>query len=351
MNIDCSVDLTSQPEVSTVADADAARTPPLAETDDDQLIDQERGLARLPSVSASEEPPMPFNVTSAIRKRTSSLFQSTSEGSTPFPPFLADLVAAYEESDLAKHLDGQVGTRDVGSDVRPRSEIRGRKPASLWTQFRILSGRAFKNLYRDPALLATHYIAAFVLALVAGGLFHNVTSVFLRLTAYVTLTCASGTISAASRIGSASSSSRWLSSDSRACPVWACFIPSGCCTCASGRPFFLRLCVSRLTIVRANGYYSSFTYFSSKVLFDILPLRVVPPFVFAAIAYPLIGLVGSSTAYWKFMLTLVLFNLTTASVCLLLSVAFESLALASFVGTLVMLFKYAALRRSELCGS
>jgi hypothetical protein len=78
---------------------------------------------------------------------------------------------------------------------------------------------------------------------------------------------------------------------------------------------------------------------------------VVPPFVFAAIAYPLIGLVGSSTAYWKFMLTLVLFNLTTASVCLLLSVAFESLAIASFVGTLVMLFKYAAFRRPELCGS
>jgi hypothetical protein len=120
---------------------------------------------------------MLFNVTSAIRKRTSSLFQSTSEGSTLLPPFLADLVAAYEESDLAKHLDGQVGTSDVGSDVRPGSEIRGRKRASLWTQFRILSGRAFKNLYRDPALLATHYIAAFVLALVAGGLFHNVTSV------------------------------------------------------------------------------------------------------------------------------------------------------------------------------
>jgi hypothetical protein len=89
----------------------------------------------------------------------------------------------------------------------------------------------------------------------------------------------------------------------------------------------------------ANGYYSSFTYFSSKVLFDILPLRVVPPFVFAAIAYPLIGLVPSAVSYWKFMLVLVLFNLTTASVCLLLSVVFENLGLASLVGTLVMLFK------------
>ena len=38
------------------------------------------------------------------------------------------------------------------------------------------------------------------------------------------------------------------------------------------------------------------------------------------------------------MLTLVLFNLTTASVILMLSVAFESVSVASLVGTLVMLF-------------
>lgn len=76
------------------------------------------------------------------------------------------------------------------------------------------------------------------------------------------------------------------------------------------------------------------------MLFDILPLRVVPPFVFAAIAYPLIGLVSTPAGYWKFMLVLVLFNLTTAAVCLLLSVGIASLGVASFFGTLIMLFKY-----------
>jgi len=89
---------------------------------------------------------------------------------------------------------------------------------------------------------------------------------------------------------------------------------------------------------RANGYYSSFTYFSSKVLFDILPLRLVPPLVFGAIVYGLVGLVPTVAAFWKFLLTLVLFNLTTASVVLLLSIAFASVSVASLVGTLVMLF-------------
>ncbi|KIY44189.1 hypothetical protein FISHEDRAFT_51904, partial [Fistulina hepatica ATCC 64428] len=44
--------------------------------------------------------------------------------------------------------------------------------------------------------------------------------------------------------------------------------------------------------------------------------------------------------FWKFMLTLVLFNLTTASIVLWLSIAIASTSVASLAGTLIMLFKY-----------
>ncbi|KAG5337807.1 hypothetical protein C0989_008837 [Termitomyces sp. Mn162] len=74
------------------------------------------------------------------------------------------------------------------------------------------------------------------------------------------------------------------------------------------------------------------------ILFDILPLRLVPPLLFGGIVYPLVGLVPTVPGFWKFLLTLVLFNLTTASVVLLLSIAFASISVASLVGTLVMLF-------------
>ena len=77
-----------------------------------------------------------------------------------------------------------------------------------------------------------------------------------------------------------------------------------------------------------------------QVLFDILPLRLVPPLMFGGIVYGLVGLVPTVPGFWKFMLTLVLFNLTTASVVLWLSIAFASISVASLVGTLVMLFKY-----------
>jgi ABC-type multidrug transport system permease subunit len=70
-----------------------------------------------------------------------------------------------------------------------------------------------------------------------------------------------------------------------------------------------------------------------------VPLRVVPPLVFGGIVYGLVGLVPTVAAFWKFLLTLVLFNLTTASVVLLISIVVANTAVGSLVGTLVMLFK------------
>ena len=61
--------------------------------------------------------------------------------------------------------------------------------------------------------------------------------------------------------------------------------------------------------------------------------------MFGGIIYAWIGLVPEVATFWKFMLTLVLFNLTTATVILLLSIACESTSVASLIGTLVMLYK------------
>ena len=62
--------------------------------------------------------------------------------------------------------------------------------------------------------------------------------------------------------------------------------------------------------------------------------------MFGGIVYGLVGLVPTVAGFWKFILTLVLFNLTTASVVLWLSIAFASVSVASLVGTLIMLFKF-----------
>lgn len=91
---------------------------------------------------------------------------------------------------------------------------------------------------------------------------------------------------------------------------------------------------------RANGYYSPVTYFAAKVIFDVLPLRVIPPFILGAIIYSPVGLVPTLDSFWRFILVLILFNLTASSAVLLLSVLIKNAGVANLVGSLVMLFKY-----------
>ena len=90
---------------------------------------------------------------------------------------------------------------------------------------------------------------------------------------------------------------------------------------------------------RANGYYSPVTYFSAKVIFDVLPLRVIPPFILGAIIYSPVGLVPTLDSFWRFILVLILFNLTASSAVLLLSVLIKNAGVANLVGSLMMLFK------------
>lgn len=91
---------------------------------------------------------------------------------------------------------------------------------------------------------------------------------------------------------------------------------------------------------RANGYYSPFIYFTAKILFDILPLRVVPPFILGAIIYKPVGLVPAVAQFWNLILVLILFNLVASSAVFLISIVVTDGGVANLTGSLVMLFKF-----------
>lgn len=255
------------------------------------------------------------STTSAIRKRTSQVFKAIQFGSSraqnrTSSPNVESLVEAYLSSSIANSVKEDITAVEIASNEPENHELagrtlRGHRRASWTTQFRILSGRAFKNMYRDPALLTAHYAASVIVALICGELFHNVQNDIPGFQ---------------NRLG--------LFFFTLSLFGFACL--SSLSLFANERILFMR--------ERSNGYYSTFTYFASKILFDILPLRVVPPLVYGSIVYGRVGLVSNVGTFWKFMLTLVLFNLTTASVVLAISVGFASLGVATLVGTLVMLF-------------
>ena len=89
---------------------------------------------------------------------------------------------------------------------------------------------------------------------------------------------------------------------------------------------------------RANGYYSPITYFAAKVIFDIVPLRLIPPIIMGSIVYPMVGLVPAWPEFFKFILVLVLFNLAAAAICLFIGIVFKDGGVANLIGSLVMLF-------------
>jgi len=93
------------------------------------------------------------------------------------------------------------------------------------------------------------------------------------------------------------------------------------------------------TDLSANDYYTPAAYFLSKVFFDIIPLRVIPPFVLGSIVYGLAGLNPTLESFSKFIMILILFNLSAASIVLFLSVAVADYGVANLLGSLVMLYK------------
>lgn len=177
--------------------------------------------------------------------------------------------------------------------------------ASWWSQFRILADRTLKNIYRDPMLMLSHYVMSIFLGLLCGALFYKVTNdipgfqnrmgVFFFMCALFGFSCLS-------------------------------ILPSF----AHERILFVR--------ERANGYYAPFTYFLSKVMFDIVPLRVIPPMLMGLIIYNMVGLVEGWNEFGKFFLVLVLFNFTASGVCLMIGIIFEEVGVANLMSSLVMLF-------------
>ncbi|KAG7089172.1 hypothetical protein E1B28_010876 [Marasmius oreades] len=328
------IDLTVNATISSPISQQSTTLEPPSPADITNLDDEERAVGSSqalplavrshPSQEDANDASRPDSIASStgayIRRKTSQILESVTNnqfGEASVPPKLAQLVDLYEKSSIAAELTADIErtvranvgqgnsereTRDVAVET---SLLRGRKRATWGTQFRILSGRAFKNLYRDPALLMVHYTSAIALALISGFFFRNVT---IDIAGFQ------------NRLG--------LFFFTLALFGFSCLSSLG--LFAGERILFIR--------ERSNGYYSSFTYFSSKILFDILPLRLVPPLIFGSIVYGLAGLVPTVTAFWKFILVLVMFNLTTATFVLWLSIAFANTSVASLVGTLVMLY-------------
>ncbi len=228
------------------------------------------------------------------------------------------LINAYNSSDVAASIHEDIATsvanahqangtnaNQVTNGFIAAGKVKGFRKVGLFGQFKILSLRTWRNLYRNPMLMLTHYAIAIVLAVFLGFLFYGLTDDIKgfqnRLGLFLFVLSLFGFSSLT---------------------ILTVFAPE-------------RLLFTR---ERAKGYYSPPSYFAAKVLFDIIPLRLLPPMILGMIVYPMTGLVPDWPNFFKFILFLVLFNLAAAAIFLFIGIVFRNSGVANLIGVLVMLF-------------
>ena len=228
------------------------------------------------------------------------------------------LINAYASSDIAATIRQDIATSVASANQAngtngvheqngfvAAGKLKGFKKVGLFGQFRILSRRTWRNLYRNPMLMLTHYAIAIVLAVFLGFLFYGLTDDIKgfqnRLSLFLFVLSLFGFSSLT---------------------ILTVFAPE-------------RLLFTR---ERAKGYYSPPAYFAAKVIFDIIPLRLLPPIILGIIVYPMTGLIPAWPNFLKFTLFLVLFNLAAAAIFLFIGIVFRNSGVANLIGVLVMLF-------------
>lgn len=210
----------------------------------------------------------------------------------------------FYESSLAIELREEIDTLEQNSSELDLLHYL-LKRASFFTQLSILCSRTFKNLYRNPKLLLTNYALSLVVGLFCGTLYYNVSNDISgfqnRLGLFFFVLALFGFSSL-----------------------------TGLHSFAQERIIFIR--------ERANSYYHPASYYISKMVCDLFPLRVLPPVILLSILYPLVGLTMDHNGFVKALAVLVLFNVAVAIEVLIVGILIKDSGTSTITAVLILLF-------------
>ncbi|KAJ2065542.1 (ABC) transporter [Coemansia sp. S155-1] len=247
-------------------------------------------MATLDNIFGAEWTPSKFDMVSMIGSAPNTKPVTPSQQIALIFSNLSDLTALLINPKQGGHVD-----RSFNDKLRP----------TLYEQFKVLSARIFRNLYRDPTLMLANYVLSVFIGLMCGVLFYQLDNTVqgvqnrLGLLMFILAFYGFGT-----------TTSLLVFSEERL--------------------LYLR--------ERANAYYDPLAYFLAKVTFDLIPLRVVPPLLLTLIAYPMTGMAATLSQFVKFFSTLVLFNLTVASQMFFIGLLAEELVVSNFLASIMLLF-------------
>ncbi len=88
----------------------------------------------------------------------------------------------------------------------------------------------------------------------------------------------------------------------------------------------------------ASGFYRCSSYFFAKVFCDLLPMRIIPTFIFCSITYWMIGLKADVAAFFIFCLTLILTTVTACALSFAISSSVAIMAVATLFVAVAYIF-------------
>ncbi|KAG0706465.1 hypothetical protein DFH29DRAFT_151920 [Suillus ampliporus] len=182
----------------------------------------------------------------------------------------------------------------------------GMYAATFLTQLQVLCGREWKVLRRDKTLFFTHVGVACVLGVFCGGLYYQTGLTIAGFQARVGCLFFMGSLIAFSSL-------------------------SALYNIVEIRPLFLR--------ERSNWYYSPTAWLLSRLIFDVIPLRIIPTITVCTITYWMAGLAHDAVHFFKFLLIIVLYTLVMTLFNFLLGTLFRNGGIAILISALSALYQ------------
>lgn len=213
-------------------------------------------------------------------------------------PFAKKYRKSEEYSRLKTELDEILNkTKDI-----PVSSPRTYAINYFWQLWYLLV-RTFKNIVREPSGAITAFAAIIILALFNGFIFFDL-----------------DTTLQGSRDRSGALFFTMLNNLLPALAGLDLFI--------SERPLFLH--------ENRSGFYAVGTYYTAKVLLDLIPLRVIPAAVFSAIVYFMIGFNDGANHFFFFLLTMLVITATGAAQIYCIGSYFKVYSVANTIALMVI---------------
>lgn len=253
------------------------------------------------------------NVADYLMELLASHYGKTEEGFFLFPyrnekaqrpeDCLKLIVSNGEEVILNNQIRDTLFSQNKQTNIRRLISFSSYFYTTFYKQFFILAVRTFRNFIRNPLLLPLQLFLHIIMGIILGLIYYQMPMNFF------------GT---QDRLGS----------------FFFCAILFGL-----GAMTSLELFITERDLFkreRLQTYYRASAYFCAKALFDIIPMRIIPPIFLCTIAYYLMGLRTDEFYHFLIYITIcIAFNVVCGTLCLFIGIISNNASIANCIALCV----------------